>query len=491
MKPAAAPPSARAAPPTGLGGWHAAALGILLTLVWAATIAVRVWPVPGADILQIGAFAAFAVLVLPALPRGPLLMLATCAAAGLAAAVLRPDGGALVARALGDAAYLSAFFASIAVLREAAASSLAVHRCGDMLVSRPPGRRYAALTLGSGLLSIIINSGALSLLGAMVVATNTIERANGDPRIRAIRARRMMLALLRGFCAGILLSPLSLAFAVVLSAFPQTGSARLLGCGMVFGLFLLLLGGLVDRLSHARPQIAAADRLAEWAAALPLLAIVCSIVAAVVATEVALETSLVAAAMVAVPVCGFGWMLAQTRSLGVDPGTRLARTAHRARDFVVRDLSGARLEVSVVSSAAFIGVILSGLLPLAELRALALASGMSPPLILVAAFVAVVALGQTGINPILSVTVLGAVFPDPQAVGLHPLILALTLFTAWATTTGSSSAIAAVLILARISATPAATIGRIWNGPFTLLTGTAFLLVLLAAHAVTGSGGPP
>lgn len=493
MKLEATPQGTRASPPSsdGAGGWHDVALGVLLTLVWAATILVRVWQVPGATVVQVSAFALFVALAVPMLPRVPLVMLALCAAVALATMLMHSDFAELIVKATGDAAYLAAFFAAMSVLREAAATSRAVHVCGEMLVSRPPGKRYVALSIGGSLLSIIINSGALNLLGGMVKATNTLERAGGDPRIRAVREQRMILALLRSFCAGILLSPLSLGFAVTYSAFPQVGWMSLLSCALVFGILLMAIGALADRLAHPRPQAVATDRLADWAAALPLAAIVSSILALVVATEIALGTNLIVAVMVCVPVYGFVWMFAQGPSLGIDVPTRLARTARRACDFVARDLASARVEVVVVSTAGFAGALLSGLLPLPELRALVTAYAVSPALILVLVFLAVLVLGQMGANPILSVTVLGALFPDPQSVGLHPLVLAMTLFVAWVMTTGSSSAIAAVLILARICGVPPSTIGRDWNGAFTLIVSALFLALLLAAHAVVGSGAAP
>ncbi len=97
------------------------------------------------------------------------------------------------------AAY-GAFFFALTTLRDAAETSPLVRRCGRHLVAQPPGRRYAALTGGGHLFGIILSYGAIELLAAMVMRANTLEAAGGSADVRALRSRRMLMAIYRGFC---------------------------------------------------------------------------------------------------------------------------------------------------------------------------------------------------------------------------------------------------------------------------------------------------
>ncbi|WP_142849902.1 hypothetical protein [Telmatospirillum sp. J64-1] len=460
-------------------------VGISLVVVWASTIGGHVWGLPGAFELQLAAFLLFVLLSLPAVPRSAWFLMAMCGATALAAFLLREDWLVLMGLGLSRAAFLATLFAALSMLREAARHSAAVHQCGEMLVSRPPGQRYAALSGGGSLFCVILNFGAMNLLGAMVKATNTLEKAGGDERVRSIREKRMILALLRSFSASIMLSPLSVGFALILSAFPQLGWQLLLPMGFAFALVFLALGWLFDRLTMpAPPPGSVASSAHGWSAALPLLGIVAGIIAAAILVEILLETSLVLGVMVAVPLFGCGWIFVQTPALGLIE--RAARTGRRVRHFLLADLSRSQVEVLIVSSAGFMGVVLAALLPLAELRELVSESAASPYLILAGLFVTVLLLGQAGFNPIVSVTVLSALFPIPEALGLHPLALAMALLTSWALAAGSSYAIAAVLILARLTGKNASTIGRDWNGPFTVMAGILLLGLVLGLQMILG-----
>ncbi len=104
----------------------------------------------------------------------------------------RSDWPALTAAALGSAAFVAGLFVALAWLRNAAAASRATAEAGLYLAEQPPGRRYLALTLGGHLFALVLNYGAIQLLGGLAGAS-----AAREPReeVRTIRLRRMLLAI--------------------------------------------------------------------------------------------------------------------------------------------------------------------------------------------------------------------------------------------------------------------------------------------------------
>lgn len=145
---------------------------------------------------------------------------------GLAASAwaTRPDWLDMVAAGLGSAGFVGTFFVALSWLRNAAAASPAIERCGSYLASQPPGRRYLALTIGGHLFSLILSYGAIQLLGNL--ATSAARREPNE-EIRRIRTRRMLLAIQRGFVSMLAWSPLAFSMAISTSVVPgRTGARR-------------------------------------------------------------------------------------------------------------------------------------------------------------------------------------------------------------------------------------------------------------------------
>ena len=134
-----------------------------------------------------------------------------------AACLTRQDWPAMIAAALGSAAFIAAFFTALTCLRYASAASPSIAECGSFLAQQPPGRRYAALTVGGHLFGLVLNYGAISLLGSLAGAH---ARREPDPVIRTIRIRRMLLAIQRGFVSTLCWSPLAFASAISTALVP-------------------------------------------------------------------------------------------------------------------------------------------------------------------------------------------------------------------------------------------------------------------------------
>ena len=125
--------------------------------------------------------------------------------------VSNADWQTITLAALDRAAFIAAFFTALATLRNVAATSPALRRAGGFLAAQPPGRRYAALSLGGHLFALLLNYGSILLLGSL--ATHAAQ-SEASPVIRRHRTRRMLLAIQRGFISSLPWSPLGFAMAI-------------------------------------------------------------------------------------------------------------------------------------------------------------------------------------------------------------------------------------------------------------------------------------
>src|SRR5271157_2075315 len=169
-------------------------------LAWAATLAAQLLHVPYAGPLAGLAILAFLLAEFRNQRRYAQALFLALLAIGLLGVAAAPHPIARFLAAWQRGASYAAFFLALTTLRDAAETSPLVRRCGRHLVAQPPGRRYAALTAGGHVFGIILSYGAIELLAAMVMRANTLEAAGGSADIRAIRTRRMLLAIYRGFC---------------------------------------------------------------------------------------------------------------------------------------------------------------------------------------------------------------------------------------------------------------------------------------------------
>jgi len=118
---------------------------------------------------SLGRGAAFVVMlaVAPRFGMREWLMLGAAVAltAGLAA---QPEGWDDARDALDRGAFFAAFILLMMLLREAAITSPAVLAMGHYLTRQPPGRRFFAAFLGGQMGGVLLNFGAVSLLGPMI-----------------------------------------------------------------------------------------------------------------------------------------------------------------------------------------------------------------------------------------------------------------------------------------------------------------------------------
>jgi hypothetical protein len=403
--------------------------------------------------------------------KGRVMVVLGALAAIVTLAVTPEEATPLLLKAGTEAAAIIGLFTSLGFLREAAETSGLVQRCGELMVRQPPGRRYAVLTLGAHVVSLVLNFGVLSLLGVMITKGNTLESAGGDARIKAIRARRMLSAILRGFALMTVWSPLSVSFAVVQTVVHGIAWQVLLPLQGLLAALLLVLGGWLDRREFPptsrrfEPQEAGA-----WTPLVHLCLLILVIVAASVGTAHLLGVRIVIGAMIVMPLAAWIWLAVQRR----DPVKAAAHLGRR----VLETMPGFRNEVAMLGGAMFLGIVVAAHIPPAETARLLAALGLAPAALVVVLALGVMILAQVGVSQIISVTLIGGALADLAALGLPPLAVASGLMGAWALSACSTPVGAAVLTVARIGQVPVTQVARQWNGRF-VLAGAALLSVWL------------
>lgn len=382
----------------------------------------------------------------------------------VAAWVSEPNWLASVEAALQRAAFIVGFFTALTTLRHAADTSSAIQTSGRFLALQPPGRRYGALTLGGHLFGLLLNYGAIALLGSLALAS---ARQEPDPEIRRHRVRRMLLAIQRGFVSTLAWSPLAFAMAISTSIVPGANwSQAALPC-LATSILLAGLGWALDTLLKPRLTVPLPLRQAaggSWSSLLPLLGLLAILVVSVAGLSKATGLGAVTVVMVVVPLISVSWVAVQSPR-----GTRISQIAARAKHYVVEDFPRYREELVILMMAGFIGSLGSDLLvPL--LSASGLGFSLLPGWLILVSLVWIIPLtGQIGMNPILSVSLLAPILPDPAVMGVSPADAIVAITGGWALSGASSPFTATTLMVGAIGGVEASHVGLHWNGVYTLL----------------------
>lgn len=404
---------------------------------------------------------------------------------GLTGPVLETLGGGL-----DTAAFLGAFLVLLGVLRDAAETSPAVRDCGALMTAQPPGRRYLALHIGGHFLGTLLSFGVLSLLGPMIQrGVTALGRAGpAAARLAAVRERRQLSALLRGFSWMILWSPTTITQALLFSLIPGIEAGRLLLLGALLALLVLLLGWAEDRVRWRRfrrpaPVTGVATAVGSASALSRMGQICAAAVATVVITQLLLGLATVPALMLGVPCFAFGWIVAQR--IGRGPRRALQAAAQRTRQTVAEGFVEASPEVLTLACAGFIGTLAAALVPSSAIAGAVLWTGASPILFLAAVTLSIVLLAQLALSPLMALVFLGSALAETQVPGVTPTALGLALAAGWALSLTGSPFTAATLILARVTRLDGHEISWRWNGVFTPLAFGAVVLCLYLAILTT------
>lgn len=433
-------------------------------------------------VIQYSAVACVLVIavVLAVSTRGSVLVFVGVAILLTHAAILTdPDWHASVWKALLGTGFFIAFFSAQITLRNAAGGSPSMAAAGTYLALQPPGRRYLALTAGAQAFAIVLNYGAIQLLGTLALSS---ARSEPDQRIREIRTRRMLLAIQRGFISSLPWSPLSFSIAIAVAVIPGTSWSALAIPGLVSSAIILGTGWALDTLfkpassgAATRPPVPTG----RWTTLLPVLVLLGLMVALLLPLELLLHIRVVGLVLIIVPLLSFVWILIQTRG-----GPALAA---RVNEFLSSDMPGFRKEILLIASAGYIGSLGSGLAaPLMAQLGLDL-TALPVWLLLLGLFLALPVLGQLGANPILSMSLIAPLLPPAEALGISPTALALPLVCGWTMTGITSPFTATTLLIARFGGIRAIQVGWVWNRGYFLATSALLLTWLMLVAFLLGA----
>lgn len=378
-----------------------------------------------------------------------------------------PDWMDVVRNGLRTTAFIAAFFVSLSTLRNVSETSSAIAEGGRFLAAQPPGRRYLALTLGGHLFGLVLNYGAISLLGGLSKAS---ARAEPDPEIRLHRTRRMLLAIQRGFLSSLSWSPLAFSMAITNSLIPGARWADAVGPGLITASIIAGTGWALD--SAFKPRLAAPSPPRRpvdgtWRVLVPLLTLLIGTGMTVGVLHELTGVAVVGVVMLIVPLLALCWAWAED---GRGAGIIVVR--RRIWDYLRRDLPGYRGELTLLATAGYIGTVGAPLLlPIVAQTGLNVTE--VPPWLILAALVWIIpALGQLGMNPILAVTLIAPLIPNATQLGVPPAAIVVSIAAGWALSGACSPFTATTLLVGSFANVSALHVGWRWNGAFVLTSGT-------------------
>ncbi len=390
----------------------------------------------------------------------------------IAAVLTRPNWEAMLEAALRTGGFIAAFFTALTCLRYASATSPAIAVCGRFLAEQAPGRRYLALTVGGHLFGLVLNYGAISLLGSLA---EVHARREPNIEIRNLRIRRMLLAVQRGFVSTLAWSPLAFSSAISTALIPGAAWADAAAPCFVSALLIAGIGWALDtifkpRLVNPPPRV---KPTGSWTSLVPMLTLLVILVVSVGGLHIATGIRAVGVVMLIVPMIALIWLAMQERRHAVP--TPLIR--HIAN--YTSELAGYRSELVLLIMAGFIGTLGSRLL-----LPLVAQSGLDPAalptwLILVSLVWLIPLTGLIGMNPILSVSLIAPLIPPADTLGVAPSSIIAAITAGWALGGASSPYTATTLLIGAFAQVSAWRVGLRWNGLYTLICGLALSIWVL------------
>ena len=396
------------------------------------------------------------------------VFLSVCLVLTVALVFKNDDWQAILSASVFKTGFLVSFFSALTILRNAASTSPAMSKSGAFLAAQPPGRRYISLSFGTQIFALLLNFGAIQLLGTLAL---TSAKSEPDERVRVIRSRRMLLAIQRGFVSSLTWSPMAFSTAMAVATIPGTSWMGIAMPGLVSSSLLLGTGWAMDTIFKPRSSGGARSRPASqlrWTVLLPLVALLVIILVPVLSIELLFGIRIVGIVLVVVPTLSIVWLLIQKKD-AFAVGSGLISYVHN-------EVPAFRSDLLLLMSAGYIGVIGSALLvPMMAEAGIDLT--VIPGWLLLISLVWIMpVMGQIGSNPILTLSLVAPMLPDAAAYGLDPRALGVALLCGWSLTGLTSPFTATNMMIGRFGGIPTVDVGRVWNRSFFFVAVTLFCL---------------
>ena len=386
----------------------------------------------------------------------------------------------LITDSLIKSSFVVAFFLSLQCLRKAAASSPGMERCGKFLAEQKTNIRYLSLTFGGHIFGVLLSFGSISLLGSLAEKGSQQEL---DPELRKIKRKSMLIAVQRGFIAMTCWSPLTYSIAITTSIIPGSSwNGAAFSC-VISALILIFLGWIIDSRNNGKnkKQILENPPLQRdsWVAVLPLFFIFTSLLGIIFLMQNITNLNAVPVVMLVVPLYSLIWISIQNSgsSKKIYYGTK-----RKVLEYVKDDINDYKSELVILIMAAFIGIMASSLINILASDKLSFLESLSPILILVSIVWIMPLFGQIGMNPILSVYLIGPLIPNADILGISPNSIILALTAGWALSGISSPYTASTLLIAKLGKVSPLHAGLNWNGWFTIIGGLLLSIWIIIAN---------
>ena len=384
-------------------------------------------------------------------------------AAGVAAGYALWRDGGMLSIATANMLALTSLILSVTLLSSVLGRTRDLQRISVSLFQGKPAQRYLSLALGTTLLAIPINVGSVGVIGSLVAER---IRRNGD----SSATRNATRAVLRGFGAAPIFSPLSISLVMTLTLLPGLGSLQLLAWAIPSAL-LISLAGLLWREPEAEAAMGAGEDVAGWGEWLRFALIIVVICIGVFVASHWFALS-------------YAYAVALSCLAVVLAGHVIARAKQKAAP--LPDLSHVGNELAIVGGSAFIGAIISGGI-INSVGGDISVNFWAWPLIAAAVPWLFFALGLVGVNPILTGTIVAGIFGTlwPTA-GL--LGLGIGIVTGWGITAFGTPYAANALLMERLSGYSAQEASWRWNQAMSFFT-LIFASLLAAILTLAGIWG--
>jgi hypothetical protein len=372
----------------------------------------------------------------------------------------------------GSVAFFAFFLIALGLLKEAAISSRSVNLTGLALLQQKPVRRYALLTFASHLLGILMSLGALNLLGTMIQRSLYDNKDNVDTRVSSARQRRMMLAVLRGFCSIPLWAPTSVTITLLVTTIPDLQWIDIIPYGLYMTLVILLFGIWLDHvqapkyLGHLVPAIS--NNLSDLKVSYPIAIVVGALT--LLSGLLMFSTPLrpISAVLISAPIVSIAWIFAQfCRERSKQRALQL--TVKRFTSDIFFRLSFQRSEIVFFAGSVLIGRLLLTVLDLDWFAQQIAHLNMSAALVLILSSWMIFIAALLFVNPMISVTLVAGALSQLPDVGNTPVTIALVMMVTWAVVIGSSPTTTSVRISAKIAGISPHQMGIKWNGLYSAL----------------------
>jgi hypothetical protein len=293
----------------------------------------------------------------------------------------------------------------------------------------------------------------------------------------AIRERRQLSALIRGFAWVICWAPTTLTQAIILDAVPGLEHGPAVATGIALSIVMLGLGWAEDRLRWGRPRrTGGPPRPFPRRAALDLVAIYALLVLGALAVQRLAGTSLPQALMTVAPVLLVGWVISQSRA-GVIGGA-----GGRLAGIVSVSVPRLALDAYLLGVAGYIGITAAALAPVGEIAGWTRDAGIPGWAIVAALPVLTVLGGQVALSPMMMVVFLAAVVTALPELPASPEVVGVALGAGWALTMTAAPNATGALLIAGATGIPSTVTTWRWNGAYSLAAlALLIMLVWLAA----------